>query len=244
MPSWQSRAKWRTLSKRFFRVMAYANLNLSVDGTNPLPPRPPWAGPAPRRPNTRLPWPCCARAPQPAEGVVESTWRQKPASPTLPACCSKCLAEKPYTLSRETEEALASLREVLEAPGMIYNRSKAADMTFAPVLDSKGNNHPMSLPFMRKTTRLLPIRCCAATHTSPSPRDSRPTKYLRRHLGHRGAEKMWCWPGCGATNLPLTCSCTGRKSAWKPIMPCTTSSSELAPHAPVCPVAQESAGSG
>ncbi|MEO3947741.1 oligoendopeptidase F [Gorillibacterium sp. CAU 1737] len=51
---------------------------------------------------------------------------------------------KPYRLSAETEAALAGLSEVLGAPERIYSRSKLSDMSFAPVKDGQGQEHPLS----------------------------------------------------------------------------------------------------
>lgn len=54
------------------------------------------------------------------------------------------LEKKPYILQPETEETLAALGEVLNAPYMTYERSKASDMEFDPITDDQGNVHPMS----------------------------------------------------------------------------------------------------
>ncbi len=54
------------------------------------------------------------------------------------------LEKKPYILQPETEETLAALGEVLNAPYMTYERSKASDMEFDPITDNQGNVHPMS----------------------------------------------------------------------------------------------------
>src|SRR5699024_11480041 len=48
------------------------------------------------------------------------------------------------TLSPEIEETLAALGEVHDAPYMIYERSKSADMVFDPITDGAGNELPMS----------------------------------------------------------------------------------------------------
>src|SRR5699024_8609476 len=52
--------------------------------------------------------------------------------------------KKPYSLTPELEEALAALSEVHDAPYMIYERSKSADMTFDSITDKNGVEHPMS----------------------------------------------------------------------------------------------------
>jgi oligoendopeptidase F len=54
------------------------------------------------------------------------------------------LALRPHRLGADTERALASLGEVLNAPYMIYNRSKSGDMQFAPFIDAHGTVHANS----------------------------------------------------------------------------------------------------
>lgn len=54
------------------------------------------------------------------------------------------LEKKPYTLNPEIEKVLAALNEVHDAPFMIYETSKAADMEFEPIIDEDGNELPMS----------------------------------------------------------------------------------------------------
>ena len=50
--------------------------------------------------------------------------------------------EKPHRLSPETEKAMASLRETIEAPYNIYETSKLADMSF-PDFEVNGKKHPL-----------------------------------------------------------------------------------------------------
>jgi len=52
--------------------------------------------------------------------------------------------QKKHKLSDDTEEALAALGEVTEAPYNIYSMSKAADMQFDAFEDSDGNTQPNS----------------------------------------------------------------------------------------------------
>ncbi|WP_188207199.1 oligoendopeptidase F [Alkalibacillus aidingensis] len=54
------------------------------------------------------------------------------------------LERKPYTLSPETEEVLASLSEVHSAPYMIYQRSKSSDMEFDSFTTSDGTEYANS----------------------------------------------------------------------------------------------------
>lgn len=52
--------------------------------------------------------------------------------------------KKPYTLSPEIEETLATLGEVHDAPYMIYQRSKSSDMEFESITTEDGEELPMS----------------------------------------------------------------------------------------------------
>lgn len=78
------------------------------------------------------------------DGTLDNYYQDEPGLKEFQRLLGKMLAEKAYMLSPETEVALASLGEVLRAPSLIYNRSKAADMSFEPILDNQGNSHPMS----------------------------------------------------------------------------------------------------
>jgi oligoendopeptidase F len=55
------------------------------------------------------------------------------------------LALRPHRLGADTERVLASLGEVLNAPYMIYNRSKSGDMQFAPFADAAGTVYANSI---------------------------------------------------------------------------------------------------
>lgn len=57
---------------------------------------------------------------------------------------NELLDKKEYTLSPETEEALAALGEVHSAPYTIYQNSKAADMKFSPFKNENGEDIPLS----------------------------------------------------------------------------------------------------
>ncbi|WP_418317126.1 oligoendopeptidase F [Piscinibacter sakaiensis] len=55
------------------------------------------------------------------------------------------LEQRPHRLGAETERVLAALGEVLEAPYMIYNRSKFGDVFFEPFTDSDNKLHANSI---------------------------------------------------------------------------------------------------
>jgi oligoendopeptidase F len=52
---------------------------------------------------------------------------------------------RPHRLGADTEQVLASLGEVLDAPYMIYQRSKTGDLQFAPFVDAQGARHENSV---------------------------------------------------------------------------------------------------
>jgi oligoendopeptidase F len=54
----------------------------------------------------------------------------------------RLLETRPYRLGADTERVLAALGEVLGAPYMTYQRSKASDIRFAPFADAQGTQHP------------------------------------------------------------------------------------------------------
>ncbi len=132
------------LSKEFLKVRGYAYLKQSTDGSDPA--------------NQALLGRSSAAGAQFAaqtafvrsealalpDGTLERYIQEEPRLRDFERQIQQMLAGKPYLLSPETEKALASLGEVLGSPSMIYNRSKASDMTFSAVEDSEGQTHPMS----------------------------------------------------------------------------------------------------
>ncbi len=132
------------LQVRMMRVTSYASLNQSADATNPA--------------NQTAMGKVSAVVAQlgasmsffqsealalPA-GTLDRYLREEPKLEPFRRTIERLIDEKPYVLSPETEKALAALGEVLGAPSVIYNRSKATDMAFDPIQDSKGNTLPMS----------------------------------------------------------------------------------------------------
>ena len=78
------------------------------------------------------------------DGIVERYVSTDERLASLRKYLTDILDTKPHKLLPETEAVLAALGEVLQAPGMIYERSKTSDMAFAPVTDSAGIEHPVS----------------------------------------------------------------------------------------------------
>jgi oligoendopeptidase F len=76
------------------------------------------------------------------DGTLDRYLNEEPKLEPFRLTIEKMVESKPHRLHPETEMALASLGEVLNAPVMIYSRSRTADMAFKPVRDSKGNELP------------------------------------------------------------------------------------------------------
>ena len=51
----------------------------------------------------------------------------------------------PHRLSPETEATLAALGQSFRVPALVYNRAKAADLKFRPIVDAEGKEVPMSI---------------------------------------------------------------------------------------------------
>jgi len=144
------------LQLKFMRVMSYASLKLSADGTDP-------ANQAASGRASALAAKVGAEtafvrseALALPEGTLERYLEEEPGLQVYRRMIELLLKEKPHVLHPETEVALASLSEVLGAPSLIYNRSKAADMTFEPIKDSQGNTHPMSFALYEETYEKSP----------------------------------------------------------------------------------------
>jgi oligoendopeptidase F len=132
------------LQKRLAKVSAFASLHNSADGTSPT--NQAMAGRASAL-GTRIRAETSfieSEALSLPEGTLESYLKEEPGLEPFRLTIQKLIESKPHRLHPETEMALAALGEVLNAPSMIYGRSRTADMTFEPVEDSKGVRHPMS----------------------------------------------------------------------------------------------------
>jgi oligoendopeptidase F len=78
------------------------------------------------------------------EGIVERFLAEDERLAAHRAPLERLLETRPHRLGAEAEGVLASLGEVLGAPYMIYQRSKASDIQFAPFIDANGTQHPNS----------------------------------------------------------------------------------------------------
>jgi oligoendopeptidase F len=78
------------------------------------------------------------------DGVIEKYLQEELELEPFRQELSELLAKKAHRLSPETEEVLAALGEVHNAPYKIYGMAKLADMEFAPIEDENGEELPVS----------------------------------------------------------------------------------------------------
>ncbi len=79
------------------------------------------------------------------EGLLQQFIAAEPGLADFNTYLGDLLALRPHRLGAEAERVLASLGEVLNAPYMIYNRSKASDLQFAPFTDAAGTVYANSV---------------------------------------------------------------------------------------------------
>lgn len=133
------------LQTRAVKVLSYASLNQSADGTNPS--NQVLAGKAASvgaqiQAETSF---VQSEALSLPDGTLESYLQQEAGLEPYAITLQKWIEKKPYLLSPETEMVLAALGQVLNSPVEVYERSRTADLSFDSVSDSAGNLHPMSL---------------------------------------------------------------------------------------------------
>jgi len=127
-----------TLQARFMRLSTYAYLRNAQDGTNPQ------YQAAMARVNALAARLGASLAFVDSEtlalpdGTIERFLADDDGLAAHRIPLERLLETRPHRLSADTEGVLASLGEVLGAPYMIYGRSKASDIQFAPFTDAQG----------------------------------------------------------------------------------------------------------
>jgi len=144
------------LQKRLSRVMAYASLALSGDGTDA-------ANQASMGRAQSLGAEAQAamafirsEALELPPGTLERYLEESEALRSFARTVQRMIDDKPHILGLEAERSIAALGEILQAPYSVYTRSKAADMAFADILDSEGKTHPMSFSLYEETYEKSP----------------------------------------------------------------------------------------
>ena len=134
-----------TLQSHAMRVISYASLQLSSDGTNQE--FQIMAGRARAIMSEILAQTSFVQNEALAlpEGTLDRYLKEEEGLQVYRFLIQKWIENKPHMLSAETEMVLASLSQVLDSMGEVYERSRTNDLKFDAVLDSQGNAHPMSL---------------------------------------------------------------------------------------------------
>ena len=133
------------LQQRFERVSFFAHLRNAQDGTNPQS-----QGAIARVDalEARLTAGIAfvdSEILQLPDGVLEQCLASEPALAVHKVRLQDLLERKPHHLGADTERVLASLGEVLNAPYMVYGRSKSNDIQFAPFTDASGATYANSI---------------------------------------------------------------------------------------------------
>ncbi|MBD8069526.1 oligoendopeptidase F [Bacillus sp. PS06] len=131
-------------SERVTRVMTYASLRQSADGTDP----------ANQANSARVASLLstigastsfiCSEILELSNETMEAYIQEEPVLEEFSKTLNDLLETKPYRLSPEAEEVLAAFGEVLNAPYMTYQRSITSDMQFSSFLTDDGVEHPLT----------------------------------------------------------------------------------------------------
>jgi len=134
-----------TLQMRATKVLAYASLCISSDGTNPsYQTMASQAGALNAQIQAQTSFVVSEALSLPA-GRLEQYLAEEASLAPFRITIEKWIEKRPHMLSPETEMVLAAFGQVLNAPGEMYETSRTADLSFGAVADSAGKLYPMSL---------------------------------------------------------------------------------------------------
>ncbi|MFS0862828.1 oligoendopeptidase F [Fredinandcohnia sp. 179-A 10B2 NHS] len=138
------------LLERVVRVMTYADLQMAVDGTNPV-----YQGNAARVASMLSTVSSSMSFVQSEllaldEEKVQTYIKEESALKEFKKTLSDILETKPHMLSPDAEEVLAAFGEVFNSPYMIYQRSKTSDMQFSAFTTDDGVEHPLTFNLFPK----------------------------------------------------------------------------------------------
>ena len=132
------------LEIRFFRLISFASLRNAEDGTNPQSQADmARVGALGASLEASLAFVDSELLALP-EGRLASWLADAPSLAAHRVHLQDLLDMRPHHLHADTEEALAALGEVFNAPYMVYQRSKSSDIQFAPFTDAAGVVHANS----------------------------------------------------------------------------------------------------
>jgi len=145
-----------TFEKRIIKVATYTSLRMNADGTDPNHQRDQAkVGSALAQISAALSFIESELLTIKTEKIKQFLQEKEPLQ-IYEKMLTDLLEKKPFTLAPELEETLATLGEVLDAPHMIYERSKSADMQFDPIQDAEGNELPMSFALYEDRYEISP----------------------------------------------------------------------------------------
>lgn len=139
-----------SLSERVSRVLTYANLRQSADGTDPDNQANDAIAAsvyANVRANTSF---IDSEILAISEEKVRDFMNQESGLKDYSKTLEDLFEAKAHMLSPETEEALAAYSEIHESPYMIYQRSKTSDMSFSSFITSEGTEYPLTFNLYAK----------------------------------------------------------------------------------------------
>ncbi len=133
------------ISIRLMRIMTYANLRFSEDGSSALN-----QGLLTRAGalNARVAEASSFIAPEVLklpDGTLEGWLDETPGLHPYRLLLAEILRRRPHALSAEAEAVVAAFNDVLAAPYMIYSHAKSSDMRFRSITDTRGRTLPVSI---------------------------------------------------------------------------------------------------
>jgi oligoendopeptidase F len=133
-----------SLHQRVMRVMTLAHLRSSEDGTNPV-----HQANSARVASMFSNYSAStsfihSEILELADETVKEYIQQEPGLEEFHKTLMDLLETKPHRLSSEAEEVLAAFGEVLNAPYMIYERSRTSDMQFSSFTTEDGEEYPLT----------------------------------------------------------------------------------------------------
>jgi oligoendopeptidase F len=138
------------------------------------------------------------------DGTIARFLAEEPALADHRVPLERLLETKPHRLGGETEGVLAALGEVLGAPYMVYQRSKASDIQFASFTDAQGVQHPNSFSLYETSYEAHPdtsvrrgawrsfsagLKAYNNTYAATIATEVKKSVVLARLRGHRSTEE-------------------------------------------------------
>ncbi|MEI2401063.1 oligoendopeptidase F, partial [Paenibacillus phytohabitans] len=132
------------LQERVMRVVSYADLHMSVDGTNSVyQENSARAASLISNVKASLSFITSELLALDAE-TIKAYIKEEPGLQEFQKTLTDILEAKEHTLSPDAEEVLAAFGEIMDSPYMIYQRSKTSDMQFSSFTTDDGVEHPLT----------------------------------------------------------------------------------------------------